>query len=225
MYLFICSKAKRSEVGTTVTFGPWVPTILCTLLAFTDLVVERKRRMLQSDEGEPNRKVWEIANVPATLRWESIWVKKWERIKCNRQTKEQYADAGGLLLMRADNSNIVLFKLPILLNINAKCTFPQVFALLLQTIVRTIYVSYIMYLGLVTEVWRRHDIITSLVFVFDGDNMHEGHQRPSRGINPAPPPCQARLFLSPAVLIRSLLFHLFLHSRSTPACPGPFVLF
>lgn len=44
---FFCSKAERREAGTTVTMGPCVPIILCTLLTYTDLVVEEKCRKLQ----------------------------------------------------------------------------------------------------------------------------------------------------------------------------------
>lgn len=75
-------------------FSLWVPTILSTLLAYTNIDTVVKTA---NDEGEPSDKVLQRVSVSSEMGEKS-----------DRQTKKQYANTAGLeLIHMALQSSIV----------------------------------------------------------------------------------------------------------------------
>lgn len=72
LFGFSLSKAERREVGPTAITGPCEPVILCPLLAYADLVAERKMTDATSGQGEQRGKVYETAAAPASFK-SDLW--------------------------------------------------------------------------------------------------------------------------------------------------------
>lgn len=80
-------------------FSLWVPTILSTPLACTNIDTAAKTA---KGEGEPSDKVCEIAAAPVSERFTPPpRAQKWDGRKSDRQTKKQYVNTAGLDLMHS----------------------------------------------------------------------------------------------------------------------------
>lgn len=87
------SKAEWREVGSTITFGPSVPIIICTPLTSTDRVGEQKWPALQMARENWKKKVCETADAPASFDMRKRFgfpVSRTQTEEMRRKT--QYAD-------------------------------------------------------------------------------------------------------------------------------------